>query len=145
MSRLELPTLVLTALVVAGCGTGRQYWLYPEPHLAEPEEALFLAHESHQLQSIDGQETYARCWGERRLPQAYRLKDVPCRLHIRPGQHSVVFLSRATSRERVGLSFTALPGKVYGLDWSACTTSLDGHQQTCLVNIVEIEKPAGGG
>ena len=146
MSRLRLPYIALATLVVAGCGTGgRQYWLYPEPHLPEPEESLFVARENHQLQSIDGEETYSRCWGERTGPQAYRPNDVLCRLHIRPGQHTVVFHSSVTSRERVSLSFTALPGKTYGLERSACSTSLDGRQQTCLVEVVELENPTEGG
>lgn len=145
MPRLEWPYVALTTLVLAGCGTGGlNYWLYPEPHLPESEEALFVANESHQLQSIDGEETASRCWG-RREPQAYRQRRVLCRLHIRPGQHSVVFHPNEASRERVTLDFTALPGKVYGLDWSLCSASLDGRQRTCRVEIVEIEKPTGGG
>lgn len=146
MSRYRLPSIALATLVVAGCGAGGlNYWLYPEPHLAESEEAIFLALEGHQLQSIDGEDAASRCWGVGRTPQAYRRKDVICRLHIRPGQHSVVFHPSVTSRERVSLSFTALPGKVYGLDWSGCSKTPDGRQETCLVNIVEIETPAEGG
>ena len=146
MSRLRLPYIALTTLVVAGCGTGgRQYWLYPEPHLPEAEEAVFVAQENHQLQAIDGEETFTRCWGRRTGPQAYRQNDVLCRLHIRPGQHTVVFHAGVSSRERVSLSFTALPGKVYALERSTCSTSVDGRQQTCRVEVVEIEKSAEGG
>lgn len=45
------------------------------------------------------------------------------------------------------LEFAAQPGKVYGLEWSGCEASLDmhGHQQTCRVEVVEIEKPAEDG
>lgn len=146
MSRHKLPSIALATLVAAGCGTGGlDYWLYPEPHLAEPEEALFVVHPSHQLQSIDGEETAARCWGDRSQPEGYRLKDVLCRLHILPGRHSVVFQPSVTSRESVRLEFTALPGKAYGLVWSSCTTTSDGRQETCRVEVVEIEKPAEGG
>ena len=145
MSRLTLPSVALATLVVAGCGSGGlNYWLYPEPHLAEPEEAIFVAYESHKLQSIDGEETSIKCWGER-SPQAYSRKDVACRLHILPGEHLVVFYPRVTGRERARLSFTALPGKAYGLDWSNCSTSSGGHQQTCRVEIREIEMLTGGG
>ena len=145
MSRLQWPYIALATLVVAGCGAGGlNFWLYPGPHLAESEEALFVAAEGHQLQSIDGEETASRCWGQRE-PQAYSQRSVLCRLHIRPGQHSVVFHPNVASRERVTLDFTALPGKVYGLDWSLCSTSAEGRRQSCRVQIVEIEQPAKGG
>ena len=146
MSRLRLSYIALATLVVAGCGAGgRHYWLYAEPRLAEAEEAVFVAQENHQLQTIDGQETFLRCWGRRTGPQAYRQNDALCRLHILPGQHTVVFHAGVSSRERVSLSFTALAGKVYGLDRSACSASIDGRQQTCLLKIMEIEKATDGG
>lgn len=147
MSRQRLPFIALATLVVAGCGTGGfEYWLYPEPRLAEPEEALFVAHENHRVLSIDGEEIASSCTGEGRRPEAYQRNDVICRFHIRPGQHSVVFHPSITSRERMRLEFAALPGKVYGLTWSGCTASLDRdrHRQTCRVEVVEIEKPGRG-
>jgi len=146
MSRYRLPSFALATLVAAGCGTGGlEYWLYPEPHLTEPEEALFVAHENHRVLSIDGEEIASRCTGEGMRPQAYQRNDVICRFHIRPGQHSVVFHSGITRLERMSLEFAAQPGKVYGLEWSGCKASLDmdGHRQTCRVEVVEIEKPAG--
>ncbi len=94
--------------------------------------------------SIDGAETASRCWGVTE-PQAYSQRSAPSRLHIRPGQHSVVFHPNVASRERVALDFTALPGKVYGLDWSLCSTSAEGRRQSCRVQIVEIEQPTTGG
>ena len=144
MSRLKLPSIALITLVSAGCGGGGlNFWLYPEPHLAETEEALFVAYESHQLQSIDGEETKTRCWGEARGPQPYSRQDVLCRLHLRPGQHSVVLSTMVNDQQRVSLDFTAEAGKVYGLDRSGCTPSGDARQRTCLVKIVEIEGQGG--
>ena len=145
MSWYKLPLIALATLVAAGCGGGKEYWLYPEPRLAEPEEAQFVVHENHRVMFINGEETAVRCWGDRSQPEGYRLKDVLCRLHILPGRHSVVFQPSVTSRESVRLEFTALPGKAYGLVWSSCSTTSDGRQETCQVDIVEIEKPGEGG
>lgn len=146
MPRLQLPSIALATLVLAACGGGGlNYWLYPEPHLLESEEASFVAYESHLVQSIDGQDTVVKCWGGPRTPQAYTRKDSLCRLHIEPGQHSVVFFPGLGSRERVSLTFTALPGKSYGLDRSACGTTFEGRQATCRVEIKEIQDPLGGG
>jgi len=146
MSRQQLPSLALVTLVVAGCGTGGlNYWLYPEPHLPETEEAVFVAYESHQLLAIDGEDTSVKCWGGPRAPQAYSRPDVLCRLHIRAGEHSVVFHPTANSRERRTLTFTALPGKSYGLDRSGCTASLNRLQDACRVEIREVKNQAEGG
>ena len=148
MSWSKLPSIALATLVAASCSTGgREYWLYPEPRLAEPEEALFVAHENHRVLSIDGEEIASSCTGEGMRPQAYRRNDIICRFHIRPGQHSVVFYSSITSRERMSLEFAAQPGGVYVLKWSGCEASLDteGHRQTCRIEVVEIKTPAEGG
>jgi len=145
MSRNNLPSIALVTLVIAGCGGGGlNFWLYPEPRLMESEEALFVAYESHQLQAIDGEDTVLKCWGGPRKPQAYARADVLCRLHIQPGQHSVVFHPSMNSRERVSLTFNALPGKTYGLERSACTTT-SNHQESCQVKIVEIQNLSKGG
>lgn len=151
MSRQRLPSFALAILVWAGCvlvgcgGGGLNYWLYPEPYLAESEEALFLAYESHLVQAIDGQDTVLKCWGGPRTPQAYSRKDTVCRLHLQPGEHSIVFFPGMGSRERVSLTFTALPGKAYGLDRSACNTTYEGRQETCRVEIREIRDLSEGG
>lgn len=140
MSRLKLPLVVAATLVFAGCGSGGglNYWLYPAPHLAATEEAVFVAHESHQVQSLDGEETAARCWGMVREQQAYRARDLLCRLHIRPGEHSVVFILSAGSTATGELNFTALPGRIYGLDRSRCSASSGGIRQRCHVEVIEI-------
>lgn len=146
MSRYNLPSLALATLVVAGCGGGGlNYWLYPAPRLAESEESLFLATEGDQLLTIDGAEAGSKCWRVGGTPQAYRRMDVMCHLHILPGQHLVVFHPGVSSREKVSLTFTSLPGKAYRLDWSSCANTSDGRQQTCMVNVVEVENPAEGG
>jgi hypothetical protein len=149
MSWSKLPYIALATLISASCSTGGlEYWLYPGPRLAEPEEALFVAHERHRVLSIDGEEIASICTGEgMRRPQAYQRKDVTCRFHIRPGQHSVVFHPSPTSLERLSLEFAAQPGRVYGLGSSACEASLDmdGHRQTCRLEVVEIKTPAKGG
>ena len=145
MSRLGMACIALAAVVVAGCGAGGlNFWLYPGPHLPESEEALFIAQEGHQVQAIDGEDTALKCWG-RREPQAYSQKSVACRLHIRPGEHSVVFHPNVSSRERVTVTFTAMPGRAYGLDWSQCSATLEGRRQTCRVDVVEIETSTEGG
>jgi hypothetical protein len=146
MSTTRLALAAVVPMMVAGCGGGGlNFWLYPEPHLAEAEESVFVAHEDHGLQSIDGEETAIRCWGRRNEPQAYRQRGQLCRLHIRPGEHSVVFYSGVSSQERVTLSFTALPGRAYGLDRSQCTSTAEGHRQTCRVEVVEVDRPTEGG
>ena len=146
MSRNKLPSIALASLVLSGCGGGGlNYWLYPVPHLPEAEEAVFVAYESHQLQAIDGEDTAMKCWGGPRRPQGYSRPDVACRLHIQAGEHSVVFHPSVHSRERVSLTFTALPGKVYSLDRSACSATLDGGQDTCHVKIREVTNQVGGG
>jgi len=45
----------------------------------------------------------------------------------------------------VTLTFNALPGRIYGLDKSQCSATLEGRRQTCRAEIVEIETPAEGG
>ncbi len=140
MKKGQLPFVALTSLLLLGCtGGGREYWLYPEPRLPPPEEALFVAYESHRVVSIDGDDTASRCWGQTvDRPQAYRRNDQVCRLHLRPGRHSVVFEGRFAMRERNSMEFTAEPGKAYGLDWSDCITPTGGYLQTCRVTVVEL-------
>lgn len=146
MARVSLPSSSLFILIVAGCGSGGlNFWLYPEPRFAESEESVFVAYEGHQLLSIDGEDTALRCWGRRTAPEAYSRRDIPCRLHILPGPHTIVIHPRVSSHERVSLEFTALPGRVYGLDRSGCTASVGNLQETCLVKVVELENLAGGG
>jgi hypothetical protein len=128
------------------CGTGgREHWLYPGPHLEGSEEAVFIAQEEDQILAIDEEETAIRCWGEARGPRPYGQRLAFCRLHIQPGDHVVVFSPGPNSRDRIRLSFTALPGRSYGLDWSACRGSVNQtHQRTCLVNVVEIAGTPSG-
>ena len=140
MARIQLRSATLVFLLFAGCtGGGREYWLYPEPHLTPQEEAVFVAYESHRVVTIDGEDTASRCWGQTvNEPQAYRQNDQVCRLHLRPGQHRVAFEGRFTMRGRNYVDFTAEPGKIYGLDWSNCSTPAGGHQYTCRVNVLEL-------
>lgn len=140
MTRAQSPFIALAFLLVAACaGAGREYWLYPEPRLAPQEEAVFVGYESHRVVSIDGEDTASLCWGQTvNKPQAYRRNDLVCRLHIQPGQHTVVLEGRFALRERRSLDFTAEAGKVYGLNWSDCVTPPGGYQQTCRVNVVEL-------
>jgi hypothetical protein len=148
MSSYRLPCVLIVLLGAAACGTsGRHYWLYPTPHLTAEEEALFVTYESHRVISVDDDETAIRCWGdqERMGSQAYRVRSGPCRLHIQPGPHVVVFETSSTMRDRVSLEFVAEAGKSYGLDWSACVGQVigEGHQRSCVVRVVEIETETG--
>ncbi len=147
MFRLKLPLLAAATLAFASCGSGGglNYWLYPEPHLAAAEEAVFVTYEGHQVQAIDGEDTAARCWGMVREQQAYRQRDLACRLHIAPGEHSVVFHANARTAARSEVTFTALPGRIYGLDRSSCTSSAAGIQQRCRVEVVEVGRVGEGG
>jgi hypothetical protein len=94
---------------------------------------------------LDGEDTVLMCWGGPRAPQAYSRKDTLCRLHIQPGEHTVEFYPGLGTRERASLTFTALPGKTYGLDRSACSTNYSGRQATCRVEIKEIQATSGVG
>ena len=154
MSRSKLPLIALVALVgaaalvAASCSSGGyQYWLYPEPRLPEPEEALFVAHETHRVLSIDGEELASACSERDVRPQAYDQNDRICNYHILPGQHSVAFQSSTTSMETIMLDFGAEPGKTYGLTWTGCGAYLDmdGHRKTCRVNVEEIKTTGGVG
>jgi len=146
MSIPRLRSLVLASLVVAGCGTGGlEYWLYPEPRLPAEGEAVFTTYESNRLLLMDGEDVATRCWGDRRMAtQAYHRNDLVCRLHIRPGNHSVVFQTGLNNAQRVNLDFTAQPGKVYGLRRGGCTTSSAGVQQNCRFEVAEVEAERGG-
>ena len=130
------------ALMLLGCGgAGREYWLYPEPRLAPEEGAVFIAYESNRVVAIDGEEAGSRCWGQTvDKPQGYRLNDQICRLHIRPGKHTVTLEGRFALRERSTIEFTAEAGKSYGLEWSECFTPPGGYQQSCRVNVVEVNR-----
>lgn len=148
MVRPTLPVIAFAIAVAVGCGSGGlEYWLYPEPHLPESEEALFLAHEQQGLVAIDGEDTAVKCWGDRERmgSQAHRPRGLVCQLHIRPGQHSILFHTGLTVRERYRVEFVALPGKVCGLQTSGCVTTFRGDQRTCRVEVVEIERSGGGG
>jgi hypothetical protein len=140
MTRRETGFIVVAALLAVGCGgSGRNYWLYPEPRLAPEEEAVFVAYESHRVVAIDGEDAASRCWGRAvNEPQAYTRNDRVCRLHLQPGRHTVVVEGRFTMRDRSTVEFTAEPGKSYGLLWSDCVTPSGGQQQTCRVNVVEV-------
>jgi hypothetical protein len=146
MTGNHLTYIALVSSLIAGCtGGGREYWLYPEPHLAPQEEAVFVAYESHRVVSIDGEDTASRCWGKTmNEPEAYRRNDAACRLHLQPGRHTVVLEGRFTMRGRQQVQFEAEAGKTYGLDWSDCITQSGGYQQTCRVNVVELEGLTGG-
>jgi len=145
MSMPRLRSIVLTSLIVAGCSTGGlEYWLYPEPRLPIEEEAVFASYESHRLLFLDGEDAATKCWGDRRMAaQGYHRNDRLCRLHIRPGQHSLVFQTGLNNSQRANVDFTAEPGKVYGLMRSNCTSSGGGGQQNCQFSVAEIEKPTG--
>ena len=140
MALPELRSILLTTFLLAGCGTGGlEYWLYPEPHLPPEEDAVLATYESNRLLFVDGEDAATKCWGDRRMAaQGYRRNDRVCRLHIPPGQHTVVFQTGLNNRQRAQLGFTAVPGKVYGLRRSGCTTSPEGVQQNCRFEIVEI-------
>lgn len=145
MSRSKLPSIALAALFAAGCTTGGyQYWLYPGPHLPEAEEALFAAHETHRVLSLDGEELSSACSERDVRPQAYDRNDVVCRYHILPGQHSVAFQANISSMDLMTLDFEAQPGSTYGLIWTGCGAylNMDIHRKTCRVNVVEIKTPA---
>jgi hypothetical protein len=147
MYRNTLSPIILATLVTVGCGKGGyDHWLYPEPRLPETEEALFVAQQNHGLLSIDGDETGLRCWGDREgvTSQPYGRRDLFCRLHIRAGQHSVLARTSLNGRGTERLEFTALPGKVYGITRSNCTSIGDGSQQRCQVEVVEVKGRAGG-
>ena len=146
MARTRVHSITLFFLLLAGCtGSGREYWLYPEPRLVPEEEAVFVAYERHRVISIDGEEAASRCWGQTvNEPQPYRRNDQLCRLHLRPGQHTVIFEGRYTMGERNRVEFTAEAGKTYGLDWSDCITPARGHRQTCRVNVMEVKESVGG-
>lgn len=148
MPRSVLSWIPVVSLVVASCGTGGlEFWLYPEPRLARSEEAVFIVHEDHRVIAIDEDETGVRCWGDREGmgAQAYRTNDRLCRIHLLPGQHFVLVRSGTNVREMTRLEFTALAGKSYGLRRSNCMTPPGGYQQTCRVEVVEVEDPRGGG
>lgn len=146
MTRWPLLSIVAVALFAVGCGGGgREYWLYPEPRLAPEEEAVFVAYESHRVVAIDGEDTGSRCWGRTvNEPQAYRRTDLICHLHLQPGQHTVVVEGRLGLRDRSSLEFTAEAGKIYGINRSDCVAPARGYQQTCRVNVVELEALTGG-
>jgi len=140
MSLPELRSIMFTSLLVIGCGTGgREYWLYPEPRLPPGEDAILATYESNRLLFVDDEDAATMCWGDRRMgAQAYRRTDMVCRLHIRPGRHTVVFQTGLNSRQQARLEFTAVAGKIYGLRQSGCTTSPEGIQQNCRFEIVEV-------
>jgi hypothetical protein len=146
MVRFSTLLFVASSVVAIGCaGSGRNYWLYPEPRLAPEEEAVFVAYESHRVMAIDGEDTASRCWGQTvNEPQAYRRNDLVCRLHLQPGRHTVVVEGRFALRGRSSLEFTAEAGKIYGLNWSDCVSPSGGNAQTCQVDVVELEAFTGG-
>jgi len=109
------------------------------------EEAVFTTFESNRLMLLDGEDVATKCWGDRRMAsQAYHRNDMACRLHIRPGKHSVVFQTGLNNSQRANLDFQAEPGKVYGLRRSGCTTSPAGVQQNCTFQVSEVEDGGGG-
>ena len=147
MSTANLRSVVLTSLVLAGCGAGGlEYWLYPEPRLPTEEEAVFATYESNRLLFLDGEDVATKCWGQRQMAnQGYHRNDIICRLHIRPGRHTVVFNTGLNNQQRATMEFDALSGKVYGLSRSGCTTSPTGNQGNCRFEVVEIESQSRGG
>jgi hypothetical protein len=120
------------------------YWLYPEPYRPETEESLFLARESDRVLAIDGKRLDSKCWGWSMDAQAYRRKELICRIHILPGRHTVDFEGSMAAREMMRLDFSTQAGKAYGLQKSGCRTTFTGDQQTCRVEVVEIDQRAGG-
>lgn len=146
MDMWKLRPILLLALLGFGCGTGGlEYWLYPEPRLLPEEEAVLAAYESHRLLAIDGEDVAIKCWGERKGSEAYRRGDRLCRLHLSPGKHLVEVQVGVTGRQSERLEFTALPGKVYGLDLSNCRTSLNGSVLDCRIDIIEVGETETGG
>lgn len=149
MSRMTLSSIALATVVSAGCGGGGlNFWLYPAPHLPEAEEAVFFAYESHGLRAIDGEDVGSKCWDDQRRPEGYSAPDIGCRLHLEPGEHTVAVHPSSTSRETVTLTFTAVAGKVYGVDRSGCSTSTltrEARVQTCNMQIKEVGEIAPGG
>jgi len=146
MDMLKSGSLLLVALMGAGCGTGGlEYWMYPEPRLSPENEAVIVAYESHRLLAIDGEDVARKCWGDQKGSEGYRRRDLVCRLHISPGNHEVTVQVGVTNRQAQRLEFSAAPGKAYGLDWSDCRTSLQSSQRNCRIEIREIGEIEGGG
>lgn len=144
MSSHRAWSVLFVVLGALACSSGGlEYWLYPAPRLEPAAEALFVTYEDHRVVSIDSDETAIRCFGDlqRMGAQAYRqVNRRPCRLHIRPGPHEVVF-ETSLNGERMVVEFTAEAGKAYGLNWSDCRARMIavGNQRTCNVQVVEVE------
>lgn len=147
MSRSRFRSIILMSLLVAGCGGGGlEFWLYPEPRLPPGEDAILATYESNRLLYFNGEEAASKCWGDQRMAsQGYRRNDRVCHLHIRPGRHIAVFAVGLNSRQQARVEFDALPGKVYGLRQSGCTTSPTGNQSNCRMEIVEVGEQGEGG
>jgi len=141
--RIGPMSAALIALMVTACGTGgHEYWLYPEPRLDPAEEAVLIIRSMDLVLAVDEEETAVRCWGEVGGPRPYSQGVPSCRLHIQPGDHVVTFSPGPNAQRTATLTFSADPGKEYGMDWSACTQGSvsPAHQRvrTCYVNVVEI-------
>jgi hypothetical protein len=147
MSILDARSILLASLVAAGCGSGGlDFWLYPEPRLLPQEEAVLITYESNLVLLLDGEDVATMCWGDRRMAaQAYRRTDRPCRLHMGPGLHSLVFQTGLGNQQRATLEFTALPGTAYGIRRSGCTSSTEGIQQNCRIEVVAVGTMSEGG
>ena len=146
MSRPTWLSVFGTAFLLSACsGGGLQYWLYPEPHLPETQEAIFLAHEEHRVQYIGDERTDELCWGASREHQAYRQRKPMCRLHLRPGTHTLVVQTsgNTTVGEQRRLEFEAEAGKVYGIRKTGCLTGVRGQQNACRIEVIEVSDPAG--
>ena len=142
---LKLRSILLATLMGAGCSTGGlEFWLYPEPHLSPGDGSVLTAYESHRLLAIDGEDVARKCWGEQKGSEAYRRRDLLCRLHLSPGRHQVAVQVGVTNRQSAMVEFTALPGKVYGLDWSNCRTSLEASQRNCRVAVIVVGETEPG-